>query len=222
MAHLKDRALEEGRLFANWDVYWDGFMTHGFIEKLRFFLVRRAYDRLLRSAKLNAGARFCELGAGTGVMSRYLGECYQADVTLVDNNPKALRFIQNHFADFKNRFHLVDRDVFDLKDLKGSFDLVHSGGLIEHFVGTARDKIIEAHCDLVKKNGYILILVPIINFWYRILNLGILKWLHLLDEIHEVPWSLTELSKTLHSKGFKVLSQSTVISEIGVLAQRIN
>ena len=214
-------ADNQGRLYANWDSYWNGFMTNPAIEFVRFNLIKNACSRLLKEFPSRADMKFCELGSGTAVVSRFLGDKYNSDIYTVDNNPKALEIARGTFKDYDRKFIQIQKDVFDLKDHQGQFDLVHSGGLIEHFVGDMREEIVKAHCDLVKLNGYILILVPTINGWYKILNEGIFKQLHLLDEIKEVPWSYQELELTLAKFGFKVLAKTTVITEIGVLAQRI-
>ena len=208
------------RLDVNWDSYWKGFMSNPLIEVVRFNLIRRACERLLRTFSSESRPKFCELGAGTGSISRFFGDKYKADIAIVDSNPMALELSREVFKDFVHHFQSINRDVFNLKDFAGQFDLVHSGGLIEHFIGTARSEIIKVHCDLVKPGGYILILVPIHNGWYRILNEGIFKFLHLLDHIPEVPWSLSELSGQLDQYGFQIVAQTTVITELGILAKR--
>lgn len=213
-------SLPTGRLEVDWDGYWQGFMSIPLIEAVRFALIKGACERLLKQFPRREGCRFCELGAGTASVSRYLGDTYQADITIVDSNPRALDLSRGTFAGFPRRFHAVPRDVFDLKDYEGRFDLVHSGGLIEHFVGEARDRIIEAHCALAKDHGYLMILVPIRNTWYKILNEGIFKGLRLLDHIPEVPWSLEELEAELQRRGFRIIATTTVITELGVLARR--
>jgi 2-polyprenyl-3-methyl-5-hydroxy-6-metoxy-1,4-benzoquinol methylase len=210
----------QGRLDVNWDSYWNGFIKIPLIEPLRSYLIKRACDRLLRSFKPQGEIRICELGAGTGTISLYLANRYAAQPVLVDNNPHAYKLSQETFKDFKGKWDMVRRDVFDLKEYAGQFDLVHSGGLIEHFVDSSREEIIKAHTDLVKPGSYVMILVPVVNIWYRMLNYGVFKFLHLLDEIPEVPWTYNELKEALSRNGFEIISKTTVISEIGVLARK--
>lgn len=210
----------QGRLNVNWDAYWKGFMSFSAIEVVRFALVKGAYNRLLRPMRNISNPAFCELGAGTAAVSRYLADRYGARTVIVDSNPQALQLSTKTFADCTYEFKALNRDVFDLADHAQQFDLVHSGGLIEHFVDDAREKIIRVHCDLVKDKGYLLILVPTHNFWYGVLNEGIFKFFHLLDKIPEVPWSLEELTAALSKHRFKVLSTTSVVTELGVLAQK--
>lgn len=211
----------KGRLNVNWDSYWNGFIKIPGIEQLRFFLIKRACDKLMRPFKVEGKARMCELGSGTGSVSRYLADNYNGTPTVVDNNPHALRLCQNTFQGFSGKLQVIERDVFDLNEYAGQFDLVHSGGLIEHFVDESREEIIKVHCDLANKTGYLMILVPVVNWWYRLLNYGIFKFLHLLDEIPEVPWGYKELEEALLRHGFKIIAKTNVISEIGILAKRI-
>ena len=210
----------DGALKVNWDGYWEGFMSNPLIEKLRFNLVKGAYQRLLRSIVLPINPKFCELGAGTGKVSRFLGDAYGADITIVDNNSKALTINQEIFKDFIGQHKQIAKNVLDLSALDQHFDLVHSGGLIEHFVTKAREAIIKIHVDLVKPGGFILILVPVRNIWYRILNEGIFKTLHLLDQIPEEPWSLQELESALKRHGGEIIATTMVITELGVLARK--
>jgi len=208
-----------GELKVNWDAYWQGFMSNPAIEHVRFDLVKGAYQRLLKIANLPKNPSICELGAGTGKTSRFLGDVYQASITVVDNNSKALAINREIFKDFQGEHRQINSNVLDLA-IHEKFDLVHSGGLIEHFVDQARDSIITIHGDLVKPNGYLLVLVPTKNIWYKILNEGIFKSLHLLDQIPEVPWSFQELETALGRHGFRLLAKTTVVTELGVLAQK--
>ncbi len=210
----------KGRLDVNWDSYWNGFIKIPMVEPLRFFLIKRACDRLMKPFKAQGKVRMCELGSGTGSVSRYLAETYNGIPTVVDNNPHALELCKKTFDGFAGELKVIERDVFNLKEYAGQFDLVHSGGLIEHFVDESRDGIIKLHCDLASANGYLMILVPVVNWWYRLLNYGIFKFLHLLDEIPEVPWTYQELEAALDRHGFKIVARTNVISEIGILAKR--
>lgn len=194
-------------------------MSNTAIEHLRFNLVKGAYQRLLTAAALPTQPTICELGAGTGKTSRFLGDHYQANITVVDNNEQALTINRGIFANFKQSHRQIKSNVLEL-NLSESFDLVHSGGLIEHFVDEARDKIIQVHADLVKPGGYLLILVPTRNTLYKILNEGIFKALRLLDQIPEVPWSLAELKASLERHHFRILKTTTVVTELGILAQK--
>ena len=210
-----------GRLDVKWDSYWNGFMSNPFIETVRFFLISRACDRLLKMFIIpNHKSKICELGCGTAVVARYLGNKFKADLTLVDNNPTAQEMIKETFKDYPYQYNIRNTDVFNLSDLNETQDLVVSGGLIEHFIDDARKLIIKAHCDMTTENGYILILVPCPNWWYSILNGFIFKHLHLLDDILEVPWTYQELENTLDEFGYEILSKTYVISELGVLAKR--
>lgn len=210
----------QGALKVNWDAYWQGFMSNPLIEALRFDLVKNAYQKLLESILIPPGSHFCELGAGTGKVSLFLGLTYNADITIVDNNKAALAINRVIFKDFPGLHQQIDKDALELSGMDQQFDMVHSGGLIEHFVGEARERIIAVHAGLVKPGGYMIILVPVRNVWYKILNEGFFKFLHLLDQIPEEPWTITELNAALKRHGFEILRSTFVVTELGVIAQK--
>ena len=91
-------------------------MSFPLIEAIRFFLVKGAYERLLKSFAVGPHPKFCELGAGTASVSRYVGEKYKADITIVDNNPQAIQLSQRNFENYPREFLALARDVFDLAD----------------------------------------------------------------------------------------------------------
>ena len=177
--------------------------------------------RLLKSYNPSANPEFCELGSGTGALSRFLGELYLADIVAVDNNRKASKLIQDTLTNYRYGFTYINRNVLSLTYNEKKYEIVHSGGLIEHFVDEAREQIIEIHCNLVSENGYLLILVPTPNLYYKVLNEGVFKYFHLLDEIPEVPLSYEELETRLSKHEFKIIERTSVLTEIGILAKRV-
>ncbi|MBF0387040.1 MAG: class I SAM-dependent methyltransferase [Candidatus Omnitrophica bacterium] len=212
----------QGRLEVRWDTYWSGFMNSPLIEFVRFRLVAGAYDRLVRHLPATVEIkRICELGAGTGTMSKYLARRYSSAVVLVDSNAEALRLSGELFEGQAVSCQRVEKDVFDLEALHGAFDLVHSGGLIEHFIGAARREIVPVHCRLAGPGGRVIILVPVRNWFYRLLNEGVFRAFKLLQDIPEVPWSLAELEEALRLCGFRIVARTMVLTELGVLAERI-
>ena len=108
------------------------------------FMTRYIMEHLLDGLDL-AGKRVLELGSGTGRLSYLLLEAGAASVTLVDNSRKALELSTQLFADVdEDRVLIVDSDVFAFAP-DAPFDVVFSSGLIEHFDGDARQRIIDVH-----------------------------------------------------------------------------
>ena len=94
------------KLPVNWDGYFKNFVNKPLIESLRSRLVKGAYERLLRGITFRKASHFCELGAGTAVMSRFLGEKYDAQIIIVDNNKTALDLSKKSFKNFQKSFQM--------------------------------------------------------------------------------------------------------------------
>jgi SAM-dependent methyltransferase len=87
--------------------------------------------------------------------------------TIIDNNELGLdRFTKNH-PDTQNTY-LVKQDLLtECAVLDGTYDIVFSVGLIEHFSPEDTQKIIRSHFNFVKPGGLIVIAFPITTWLYR-------------------------------------------------------
>jgi len=98
-----------------------------------------------------------ELGAATGLLTRYLVNQYGGRGVLVDNNQESYESFLDIKQQDKYDIDYVLGDLFHL-ELEERFDIVCSFGLIEHFQD--KSPVMEAHKKFVDEDGYILILVP--------------------------------------------------------------
>ena len=81
---------------------------------------------------LNPGSRCLEVGSGSGRLSVFLArEGHQ--LTCLDYTNEALQVAQRNFAAMDVRGHFVQGDAFMAPFATGSFDVVFSTGLLEHF-----------------------------------------------------------------------------------------
>jgi SAM-dependent methyltransferase len=159
-------------------------------------------SRLLR--KLLAGEevkspKILELGAATGLLTRWLVNQYGGTGVLVDKNEASYKKFCEMKDNIKRYLTYITKDIFNL-ELAEEFDLVCSFGLVEHFVDK-RD-VLEVHRKFVSSDGIIVILVPLDCPLTRAflevhpeLNLG---YRELLTE--------SELKKMLIQSGLKVVS----------------
>lgn len=94
----------------------------------------RAYYRLLRQAVPNDKPRKClELGAGRGTTSQYLAADGD-EVTLVDLSEAGFRMAVENWQRFEMPLPTFWKSDVRWTNLDaGSFDIVHSVGLLEHF-----------------------------------------------------------------------------------------
>ena len=90
------------------------------------------FNKFMKSPMYNGGKRVLEVGCGRGSLSAYFSDA-GFDCTLVDLSPDVVDIAREIFS--RNRlsaeFRVGDAYALDLKD--GSFDLVFSIGVFEHF-----------------------------------------------------------------------------------------
>ncbi len=103
-----------------------------------------------------------ELGSGLGRDTLFF--CLSgARATLVDESEIALEKATQLYSFFGIVPTCIKADVVNLSEheaLFRKFDVAFSGGLVEHFVGQSRKKVIKLHLDLVIPGGLIMIGVP--------------------------------------------------------------
>lgn len=139
-----------------WEKIWQGVERINF-QKEREPYVWKFYEMLLKGYDFR-GKRVLEFGCGTGINS-ILMALRGAEVTFVDTSKKALDIVKANLEGVGLKGRLVCKSVFD-SDFGREFDLVHSEGLVEHFLGRKRQEILDIHARAVKKDGKVLIIVP--------------------------------------------------------------
>ncbi|MCF6286817.1 MAG: class I SAM-dependent methyltransferase [Candidatus Hydrogenedentes bacterium] len=146
---------------------WDRGRWAGVEEVDIDFMTRYIIEHLVRRTDLT-GKRILELGSGTGRLSYLLLQAGAASVTLVDNSRKALSLSTQLFEDVeKDRYEIVDADVFECT-FDDNFDIVFSSGLIEHFEGEPRQRIVDVHLQHARED--VLILHPSNRLYNRIFD----------------------------------------------------
>ena len=117
----------------------------------------------------------------------------------------------------KNSVSRILADALQIK-LQAEFDLVHSGGLIEHFTGADRLKIIEAHTKPLKPDGYLLLVFPVRNVFYW-LQRGFLWLVGRWKATDDYLWKPREVRDVLASQGFSIVKKFCFACEVGILAK---
>ena len=122
------------------------------------FVLGKMMQLLLKEVKLTNNTRILELGAATGFLSRWLLSQSGGTAVLVDNSKASYQAYCSLKNPYKKNITYINQDMF-LLDLTGTFDLVCSFGLIEHFVD--KKEVIKVHQRFLAPGGFILILVPL-------------------------------------------------------------
>jgi cyclopropane fatty-acyl-phospholipid synthase-like methyltransferase len=190
----------------NWDVFWLKNVSSSFLYKnvlkIHHNRVFKIYQKFLNQLKIK-NPKIIELGCGSGELTARIIKNYGGSATLLDNSKEAIFLASKKFEKYGIKVKLLKKDLFKFKP-KEKFDIVHSEGLIEHFLDEKQRKIIDAHKKHVKKDGYIIISIPRPAWYYKIT-----KWI--LEKTNKWPFGFEnamnkyELKKALENCGLKVL-----------------
>jgi len=144
-----------------------------------------------------------EVGCGTGTFSLTLN-LLGANTTLLDADEDALNIARQVFNLYGRISTFVKADATKPvpKDLIGKFDVVLSGGLAEHFIGSEREQCFLFHKNLLNNNGMAYIGVPNkYSIFYRIVRYCSEKARKWNIDI-EIPFSYWELKDYAEKIGF--------------------
>jgi 2-polyprenyl-3-methyl-5-hydroxy-6-metoxy-1,4-benzoquinol methylase len=112
---------------------------------------------LLRSA-VRPGSKFLEIGCAPGKMLSWVAAVLGAEVSGLDYSEPGVRVARRLFTELHLVADLRNEDVFATTFGRESFDVVYSGGVIEHFEDPT--KIVRIHLELLKPGGLALITIP--------------------------------------------------------------
>jgi len=156
-----------------WDKVWSPLSE----EEDRYYLDKhrksiewaRIKSRVLKKFGSFKGIKSIEIGAGEGLTS-LLFALEGAEVTILDFSPEAIKSSKLFFKrnNIKANFILMDALNLD-KKLLSKYDVSMSFGTAEHFSGDNRIKFIQAHFNVLRKDGITFISVP--NKWNLIYRL---------------------------------------------------
>lgn len=140
-------------------VHWDETWAHE--PRMR---LPRAYSssirdkmRLLRQS-VQPGMKFLEIGCAPGKMLAWVAATLGAQVSGLDYSETGLAVAHRLFRELRLTADLRREDVFANSFTENSFDVVYSGGVIEHFEDPAA--IVRTHVSLLKPGGLALITIP--------------------------------------------------------------
>lgn len=113
-----------------------------------------------------------ELGGGNSCFAEKLMKKVDiSSYSIIDNYAVAIeKFREMKLPGNAYMADLTKGNIAD--DIGQKFDVVYSVGLIEHFRGEMIEKIIDAHFQLCKRGGLVIICVPTPTLQYRIVRKG--------------------------------------------------
>jgi len=153
------------QIAAVWDRLWlhtpDDAKDDALIERERRSpRWSRITRELIRKFGSVQGLRTVELGSGRGDLSVLLAQA-GAEVTLLDASDRALDQARRRFDRLKLNASFVRGNMMEpAGGLSKRFDLSLSSGVIEHFRGSDRTRVIRCHHDALAAGGMTAISVP--------------------------------------------------------------
>jgi SAM-dependent methyltransferase len=127
-------------------------------DKFQLTMVLSRLMRSLLSGIPLKSPRILELGAATGLLTRWLISRYGGSGVLVDSSEASFQAYARMKDNVKQHITYLETSLFELR-LEETFDLVCSFGLIEHFVD--KKPVLDVHKKFLAANGRIVILVPL-------------------------------------------------------------
>ncbi|MBI4176164.1 MAG: methyltransferase domain-containing protein [Candidatus Aenigmarchaeota archaeon] len=183
---------------SHWSELWSGIES---VETKGNTYMWKMYASLLDGCDFK-GKRVLEIGCGTGLNTIAMG-LKGAEITFLDQSKEALNLVRNNVRKLGLEAEYIEGDVFEC-GLAGRYDIVHSEGLIEHFIGGMRQKIVDAHAEAARRGGMVTLIAPnMMSVPYRIGMYAAKKtgtWIY----GDEYPYSREELSRRMEASGLAV------------------
>jgi SAM-dependent methyltransferase len=146
-----------------WDHIWDEKRraTSGWLGSIlaRDIICRTVVGILRQEVPDARGRRILEEGSGTGLVSLELAG-RGATVFLLDKSSEALSFSARGFAQARADHLATQASITDLPFASGAFDIVWSGGVIEHFVKEEQVEIVREMLRVVGPDGRVIVIAP--------------------------------------------------------------
>ncbi len=146
-----------------WDHIWDEKrrVTSGWLGSiLAKDIIYRTVVAILRQEVPQAGGkRVLEEGSGTGLVSLELAK-RGAAVFLLDKSAEALSFSKGGFARARVDHLATQASIIDLPIAEESFDIVWSGGVIEHFHKEEQIQILKEMLRVTRPQGRVIVIAP--------------------------------------------------------------
>ncbi len=141
---------------AYWDSYWMNVTVPSRIDL--DFSFERCLDKVFsRYLPVSPAKSLIEIGCAPGRWLIYFHERYQYQVSGIENSAIGFQRTKENLEYHGIKGEIHNTDVME-GGLPGSYDVVISLGLIEHFTDTRA--VLETHLSLVKPGGLLILGVP--------------------------------------------------------------
>ena len=138
-----------------WDTLWAGQQASSLPS--RFSVGSRNLKRLFRR-HIHKGMTVLEIGCAPGKQLAFIHQAFGATISGLDYSKNGVRLSRRLFERLNIACDLRCEDIFSTSFRPGSFDVVYSLGVIEHFDNPA--DIVARHIALLKPGATALMVVP--------------------------------------------------------------
>jgi 2-polyprenyl-3-methyl-5-hydroxy-6-metoxy-1,4-benzoquinol methylase len=150
-----------------WENVWSRATTNGIFKSIHDVAEKHSSGLMDKHVFPFASElkTICELGSGSGTNSMYIASKLPgARVTLVDTNATILQVARAAFEKAGIPMEPRNVDMFTM-DTSDRYDIVHSGGLLEHFTNPV--DVLNLHLALTRKGGIVFISIPRNCWWWN-------------------------------------------------------
>ncbi len=139
----------------HWDSAWSSSVRARLPSRLNVGVLN--ITRLL-GRYVQPGDRYLEIGCAPGKLLGWVSKVLEADAAGLDYSEVGISQCHSLFNALKLDIDLFQEDLFSHQLPLGTFDVVCSFGVIEHFDDAA--PVVQKHLDLVSEGGLAVITVP--------------------------------------------------------------
>lgn len=144
---------------AFWDSCYEGRQPASFNDRNWKNYVSIQLVRLLEALQLD-GKMICEVGGGDAELSSHLAKRHQtARFSILDFSPSGCELARKRAVSENVKLDVYQADLFSPpREVLGSFDLVMSQGVVEHFADLSA--VMAAKSRLIREDGKLFTLIP--------------------------------------------------------------
>ena len=155
---------------SDWDVVWT---KTKFPKRFNLKTCFGAEFNKLMHKYIVPKSKILEIGCASAQFLIYFKEHFDCDIYGMDYSEQGCQMANQNLKAADVRGNIICDDIFESNRIeKGFFDIVFSGGFIEHFEDTG--KVVEKHLDFLKDDGLLIIELPNMSglhgFIFRVFN----------------------------------------------------
>jgi len=158
--NMKSDTLFHLREKDDWNYVWENAKLPDILklDSLFGYCFDKVMDKHLKIDKPKE-KKFLEIGCASGRFMIYINKKFNFKVYGIDYSPTGCELAKKNLELTQTKGTIICDDLFNIKKLKKeSFNVVFSGGFIEHFEDTKT--VLKKHLDLLKPGGLLIVEVP--------------------------------------------------------------